>query len=388
LGPQARVVPLMRSVMVACLLCLGVTAGSASEPNWGTWAAEVSKVHPLAGSFYSPRLDEETIARIKKRQSDEAREGKAFLSVEFREAVRFNSGLQDNKTGEGWLYRPRPSDSSAQLDFVGGTLPILLLGEVHDNPMHHQLRAWLIAQKPVCTFGCKPASEAVVFEQIRADQQPALDRFKALAEAGGGTAEDLFRLLEWDKSGWPPAAIYKPLIETVVAAKIPIFAGNLPPERMRAVARGGPIPPEERARLKLDSQMPAALAEALDRELADSHCGVMPPKAIGGLAAAQRYRDAYLADALLTAQKRHGFAILIAGNGHVRSDRGVPWYIRERAPATLVTSVVILEVEEGKTDPEAYVPRDPKGNAAADLVIFTPRAERGDPCEAMRKMKR
>jgi uncharacterized iron-regulated protein len=374
--------------MVACLLCFGVTAGSASEPNWGTWAAEVSKLHPLAGSFYSPRLDEKAIARIKKSQSD-ARDGKAFLRMEFREleAVRFDSGLQDNKTGEGWLYRPRPSDRSARLVVLGGILPILLLGEVHDNPMHHQLRAWLIAQ-PECRFGCKPASEAVVFEQIRADQQPTLDRFKALAETGGGTAEDLFRLLEWDKSGWPPAAIYKPLVETVVAAKIPIFAGNLPLERIRAVARGGPIPPEDRERLKLDSRMPAALAEALNRELADSHCGALPAEAMGGLAAAQRYRDAHLADALLTAQKRHGFAILIAGNGHVRSDRGVPWHIRERARWTSVTSVMFLEVEEDKTDPEAYVPRDPVGKPAADLLIFTPRAERADPCEAMRKMKR
>jgi uncharacterized iron-regulated protein len=377
----------MHWVLVACLLLLGSAPGAASDLNWGTWAAEVSKVHPLAGSFYAPRLDEETIARTKKRQSDAAREGKAFLRTWYREAVRFNSGLQDDKTGEGWLYRPRPSDSSAQIVVLGGTLPILLLGEVHDNPMHHQLRAWLIAQ-PVCTFGCKPASEAVVFEQIRADQQPALDRFKALAETGGGTAEDLFRLLEWDKSGWPSAAIFKPLFETVVAAKIPIFAGNLPREQIRAVARGGPIPPEDRARLKLDAQMPAALAEALDRELADGHCGMMPPEAMGGLAAAQRYRDAYLADALLTAQKRHGFAILIAGNGHVRKDRGVPWHIRERAPGTDVTSVLILEVQEGKTDPEAYVPRDPDGKPAADLVIFTPRAKRGDPCEAMRKMKR
>jgi uncharacterized iron-regulated protein len=371
----------MRWMIAVCLLCLGVSPGAASEPNWGTWAEEARKVHPLAGSFYSPRLGEETIADLKKRRSA----GKPYRV--WRETVRFNSGFQDDETGEGWLYRPRPSDSSAQLVFLGGILPILLLGEVHDNPMHHQLRAWLIAQKPACTYGCKPASEAVVFEQIRADQQPALEQFKALAEAGGVTTDDLFRLLEWDKSGWPPAAIYKPLIETVVAAKIPIFAGNLPRERIRAVARGGPIPPEDRARLKLDNEMPAALAEALNKELAESHCGALPPEAMGGLAAAQRYRDAHLADALLTAQKRHGFAILIAGNGHVRSDRGVPWHIRERAPGTSVTSVVILEVEEGKTDPEAYVPRDPEGKPAADLLIFTPRAERDDPCEKMRKGK-
>jgi uncharacterized iron-regulated protein len=374
----------MRWVVVVCLLLLGSTLGSASDLNWGTWAEEVSKQHPLAGSFYWPRQDPETIARIKKRQSDEARVGKVILETVLFNAVLFNSGVQSDRTGEGWLFRPRPSDIRASL--LWGKM--LLLGEVHDNPVHHQVRAWLIAQKPGRTHGGKPASEAVVFEQIRADQQLALDRFKALAEAGGGTADDLFRLLEWEKSGWPPAAIFKPLFETVVAAKLPIFAGNLRREQIRAVARGGPVPPEDRARLKLDSQMPAALAEALNRELADGHCGMMPPEAMGGLAAAQRYRDAYLADAMLTAQKRHGFAILIAGNGHVRSDRGVPWHIRERAPGTAVTSVVILEVEEGKTDPEVYVPRDPEGKPAADLVIFTPRAKRPDPCEAMRKMKR
>ena len=89
---------------------------------------------------------------------------------------------------------------------------------------------------------------------------------------------------------------------------------------------------EERAGLGLDTPLSAPLAEALNWELVDSHCGAMPPQAFGGMAAAQRYRDAHLADALLGAAARHGSAILIAGNGHVRSDRGVPWYIRLRTP--------------------------------------------------------
>jgi uncharacterized iron-regulated protein len=374
----------MRWAIFGCLICLGAVASAASEQNWATWSEAARKQHPLAGSFYWPRQDWETITRIKKRQGDEAREGKPYRSRPWSPTVLFGSGFENDRTGEGWLYQPRPSDRRASLVWDR----MLLLGEVHDNPMHHQLRAWLIAQKPGRTFGAKPASEAVVFEQIRADQQAALDRFKALTEAGSGTTDDLFRLLEWDKSGWPPASNYRPLFEAVLAARLPIFAGNLPNDQVRAVARGGSIAPEDRARLKLDSQMPAALAEALNRELADSHCGALPPEAMGGLAAAQRYRDAYLADALLSAQQRYGAAILIAGNGHVRSDRGVPWHIRQQAPKSQVTSVVLVEVEEGKTDPEYYVPRDPEGKPAADLVIFTPRAERADPCEAMRKMKR
>jgi uncharacterized iron-regulated protein len=105
------------------------------------------------------------------------------------------------------------------------------------------------------------------------------------------------------------------------------------------------------------------------------------------MAAAQRYRDAHLADALLSAEARHGSAILIAGNGHVRADRGVPWHIRQRQPGAEVLSVLLVEVEAGKTDPASYLPRDPNGKPAADLLIFTPRAERADPCEKLRKKK-
>jgi uncharacterized iron-regulated protein len=172
-----------------------------------------------------------------------------------------------------------------------------------------------------------------------------------------------------------------------MAARLPIYAGDLPRARVRSVARGGllQIATEERTRLGLDRPLPAPLADALRDELQESHCGALPPQALGGMAVAQHYRDAHMADALLAAGQRHGSAILIAGNGHVRSDRGVPWYIRQRAPETPVVAVLLLEVEEGRTDPADYVPRAPDGRPAADFIVFAPRAERADPCEALRK---
>ena len=45
---------------------------------------------------------------------------------------------------------------------------------------------------------------------------------------------------------------------------------------------------------------------------------------------------------------------------------------------------LLVEVEEGKTDAQAYVERDPDGKAVMDYVVLTPRAQRTDPCEAMR----
>jgi len=367
----------MRWVAITCLLCLGLTAGAASERDWGKWAEEVRKQHPLAGTFYVASSD---------------------IWGSDRRLYPISAKFQ------GFLWFPM---------VLGKRGGFLLFGEVHDNPVHHQLRAWLI------NLHAKPRREwrpGVVFEQIRADQKVALDRFKALAETGSGAADDLFQLLEWDKSGWPRAQIYKPLFEVVLAAKLPIYAGDPPRGAVRAIARGGlsALPPEERARLRLDEPMPAPLLDSLRKELADGHCGLLTAEAVENMAAAQRYRDAHLADALLSAAERyhqaavargedpfmwalipHQPAILVAGNGHLRKDRGVPWHLRLRAPSEVAatflaaaTTFLLVEVVEGKTDPELYMPRDPAGKPAADLLIFTPRAERADPCEAMRKMKR
>lgn len=293
--------------LALCLWLHGLALATAAELSWGDWAQSMRKQHPLAGSIYLPRKPPSMI-----------RVWDLVFPFDFVGTYR---RVSDDK---GILYRPIPPDGRGIAPFLLDP-EILLLGEVHDNPTHHLVRRWLIenmtARKPLVRDG------AVVFEQIRTDQQPALDQFKALADAGKGTADALFDLLEWDKSGWPSAAIYKPLMEAVVSARLPILAGDLPRDRVRAVARGGmaAIPAGERARLGLDAPLPAPLAEDLNRELADSHCGALPPQAIPGMVAAQRYRDGSLADAVLRAADQYGSAVLIAGDGHVRSDRGVPW---------------------------------------------------------------
>jgi hypothetical protein len=54
------------------------------------------------------------------------------------------------------------------------------------------------------------------------------------------------------------------------------------------------------------------------------------------------------------------------------------------APSLAVASVLMVEVEDGKTEPESYAVRGAEQASAADFVVFTPRAERDDPCEAWR----
>ena len=256
---------------------------------------------------------------------------------------------------------------------------LVSLGEVHDNRAHHLLRAELLK-----------GAKAVIFEQIRGDQQAALDTFAdAPSEATAATAAaDLMRRVDWKNSGWPEDD-YRPLIEAAIAAKAKVYAGDAPRDTMMALTQGtaSAVTPQDRVRLKLDEMLGAKLDDASLTEIESAHCGMVPKSAFGGMAFAQRYRDAHLADAAVKAIETQGSAVLIAGNTHVRSDRGVPWYVIRRLPGKPIVSVMLIEVEDGRTDPLSYAPRDPSGTPVADFLIFTPRIEREDPCQKFRVKK-
>lgn len=260
---------------------------------------------------------------------------------------------------------------------------IVLLGEMHDNGAQHALRAALLKSIVTELVAAKKTPPALVFEHLRTDQAAALETRPEPTAAG---ARDLMERLDWKNSGWPAAELFMPIFEVAVAQALPVLPGHPARAEVRDVARRGleALSADMVSRLGLDVPLPEALQNALLDELEASHCGLMPRTAFGNMALAQRYRDAHMAAALADAVEKYGSAILFAGNGHVRSDRGVPWDLARIGPERKVLSVMLIEVRDGRTDATTYVDRDPQGKAAADFVVLTPRADRPDPCEAMR----
>lgn len=190
----------------------------------------------------------------------------------------------------------------------------------------------------------------------------------------------------WNESGWPSAEMFAPLFASAMRAGLPIVPGDPSRREVRSIARAGAtaLPAETAARLGLSEPLPELLQEDLLTELEASHCGLMPKAAFVGMAVAQRYRDAHLADAMMRGAERHGASFLLAGNGHVRRDRGVPYYLRQRAPQKPILTVMLVEIQPGKTDAAAYGLRDPDGRWLADYIVFTPKAERTDACAEMK----
>jgi uncharacterized iron-regulated protein len=256
---------------------------------------------------------------------------------------------------------------------------VVILGEIHDNPEHHWWRGALLDH--LRQDGVPPP--AVVTEHLKAGT-PVPTSFP-----GPRPADDFFAAVRWSESGWPDAAMFEPLYRPLLG-HFAIVPGDPPAGRVAAVARSGlaALSDEERTRLSdrygLSTPLPAALESALLDELEASHCGLVPRDRFATMAVAQRYRDAHLADATERSRSAEAGVVLLTGNGHARADRGVPAYLEHATPGRSVTAVLLLEVEEGRTDPATYVTTSPEGRRPADIIVFTPRAARVDPCIAMR----
>lgn len=254
---------------------------------------------------------------------------------------------------------------------------LVVLGETHDNPDHHALQARLLA---AAAAGRQPA---LAFEMLEASQQPAVDAAVALA---GATAASLAEAVDWDHSGWPPFAFYRPLFELALAARLPLCAANLPRALMQRVVREGAaaLPDELRPWLERGPAAGPAEQARLEEEMQKAHCGQLPRELLAPLVLAQRARDAQLAQRWLAASAGRG-GILIAGDGHARSDRGVPALLARAGEAAglRVVAVGLLEVDPARLRPADYGASFGTPGPPFDFVVFTPRAERADPCEGL-----
>jgi uncharacterized iron-regulated protein len=240
----------------------------------------------------------------------------------------------------------------------------VLLGEVHDNAEQHRQRAALLS---ALLADGRPTT--IVFEQMERDQDVAIGaaprEADAIADAGR---------LDRRAWAWP---LHKPLVEAALAASAPIRGGNLETAEVRTVVRGALAgAPADLRSMLADPSWRADQQAQVEQEINAGHCHALPASQWPAMAMAQRARDAAMAKALVAAAGASDRAVLIAGNGHVRRDFGVPHYLRAAGvPQSTITSVGYLEAPAAAQG-EPY-----------DIVKITPAATRDDPCEAFIKRK-
>lgn len=316
----------MTQILVSAIVLLCAAATAAADPPGAPWVSEYETGHPLAGRIWQPA------------------------------AARFVA----------------PEAVAAALT----ASRFVMLGEKHDNADHHRIQAWLVAE--MFAAGRRPA---VAFEMFTSNQQAALDAHLAAQPrdaAGIGAA------LGWAETGWPDWDLYQPIAQAALDGGAALLASDLPRALRRRLARDGvsALGAERVAALGLDRPLPEDLAGNLRREIAESHCGQLPESMIGPMATVMTARDAQMAEALRrgAALAGHDGAVLIAGKGHTRNDRAVPFHLRRMDAAASIVSLGLFEVAEGAREPADYAAFLGTAALPFDFVWFTPIADPENPC--------
>ena len=275
---------------------------------------------------------------------------------------------------ERWVEAGEIGAALARAEFV-------FLGETHDNEDHHRLQATLL--RAALAGGRRPA---LAFEML--DTRQAAPLAAALA-AGEPTPERVAEAVGWAKSGWPAFAIYQPIFEVGLQEKLELVAANLPRPVAREAGMKGPaaLPDDVRQALERQGEPTPSEWRAWSLEMAENHCQEFPRAQIEGMVRAQRARDAQMALRIAEAGATSG-AVLITGDGHARADRGVPAWLERILPGRRSVSVGIVEVDGGLRWPRHYAASYGDGRFPFDYVIFTPRAEREEPCAQLRRRNR
>ncbi len=244
---------------------------------------------------------------------------------------------------------------------------VVMLGEVHDNAQQHRLRLEVLRR--AFAAGWRPA---IAMEQFDRERQPDIERARRerpndaqyLVDQAAPPSTQPGRGWNWD--------FYRPYVALALEYEVPLIAANLSNADTTRIVRGGLAGVFDSATIEaLGLHRPIAgdWQAAQEREIDAGHCRALPPAAWPRLARAQFARDAVMAHAL--SQRTNSGVVLLAGNGHVRRDIGVPrWLGAAQRP---VFTVGYLEEDDESSPVSAF-----------DAVVRTGVADRSDPCASFR----
>lgn len=279
-------------------------------------------------------------------------------------------GGQNPLVGKIWDVRRQRFISQTELVGDIDEQEFILLGEQHDNRDHHELQAEII--RALAHAGRRPK---VAFEQLNPEQNAKL---AAYVELQPDRAAGLGDAVGWKQAGWPDFALYEPVFQAALDAKLGIVPANLSPDEKRKVDARGLEGIDDQIFRDLDLQkgLPQGVHAMLVEEIRAGHCYKLPDTAIPRFVAMQKARDAVMAHRIAAAAKEGG-AIVVTGAGHARNEWGIPHYLRRLKKDAAIATIAFVEVKPEFVKPEVYV----ETARPYDYLWFTPAANRAEPCE-------
>lgn len=229
----------------------------------------------------------------------------------------------------------------------------VVVGEQHDNPDHHALQLWLSRE-----LAARRPQGSVLLEMLNPSQQTRVDQVQAETRAGRPPL-DAIRALAW-QPGWD-WAMYGALVRYQLRQPYPLLAANLDREEIIRIY-------QQRPALQGQASTAAAVQQRLQRDIRESHCGLLPESQVPAMLAVQQQRDRRMAEALLAAPRP---SLLLAGAFHARKDLGVPLHLADlgagQGNAVLMLAEVGRQVDASMADYVWFTAAQPEQDHCAKL---------------------
>lgn len=233
--------------------------------------------------------------------------------------------------------------------------PLLLVGEQHDAPEHQALQRELVQG-----LAGRGALAAVVMEMLEQGRETT----GLPAHADEAAVRAALKWTDDHAAAWPWTT-YGPVVMAALRAGVPVLGGNLPRADMRA-AMADPA---------LDALLPPRSLAQQRLNIREGHCDLLPESQVAPMTRIQIARDRSMAEAATRALQPGRTVLLVAGNGHVRRDLGVPRYL----PPGLAHRVLMAQA----ASPDGTTPAP--ASEQADTVWPTPPRPAVDHCAELNK---
>ncbi|MCG2840499.1 ChaN family lipoprotein [Sandaracinobacter sp. RS1-74] len=233
-----------------------------------------------------------------------------------------------------WQAGSAPLAADAALQTIRANR-VLLLGEKHATPAHHQwhaqtIRALLDSGQPV----------VIGIEYLPRSMQSVLDQWVA----GELTPEAFFEKSRWAELWRHDFDAYRPLFDLARERKIPMLALNIDRDFIRQVSREG----FDKAAAGFPGGAPVGKPAEPDPAYAQSltdvfrqHAREASPEAVARFIAAQTVWDRAFAEGLRDALAAHpgALAVGVMGQGHVENGHGAAHQLRALGLPQVLTAV-------------------------------------------------
>jgi uncharacterized iron-regulated protein len=264
------------------------------------------------------------------------------LSLGFLLCIPYSGALsQSVKTCETRFPLSKCVNSVAQLIPQIAQSNVIYLGETHDSAKDHENQLKIIQE-----LYKRNKKIAIAMEMFQRPFQNVIDEYLA----GKITEEELVKRTEYEQRWGFDWELYAPIIRFAKQNKIPVLATNTPAEITRKVSRQGleSLTPEERKLIPPFSEILTVPEEYRKMVLAafEAHqsAGHGKSKNAERFFLAQVLWDETMAESIADFFKanRNYQIVVLAGQGHIVYDYGIPSRVERRLPQKQMTQSSVL----------------------------------------------